>query len=83
MNTQADKAGLFDTLSVGIRTSVDGKTRQVVSDGYFMGAPSGREARFVEARVKLMPSLLLARGTNAMESVRWPGAVSTIPRSSG
>src|ERR1700730_12025913 len=61
MNTQADKGRAFfwafDTLSVGIRTSVDGKTRQVVSDGYFMGSPSGREARFVEVRVKLMPPL--------------------------
>ena len=74
MNTQADKGRAFfwalDTLSVGIRTSVDGKTRQVVSDGYFMGSPSGREARFVEVRVKLMPPLLLARGSNAKESVR-------------
>ena len=39
----------FDTPSVGVRTSVDGKTKQVASDASFVGAPKGRQARFVEA----------------------------------
>jgi hypothetical protein len=39
----------FDTASVGVRTSVDGKTKQVASDASFAGAPKGRQARFVEA----------------------------------
>ncbi len=38
----------FDSPSIGVRTSVDGKTKQVVSDTHFVGAPKGRQARFVE-----------------------------------
>ena len=39
----------FDTSSIGVYTSVDGRTKQVVSDGEFVGAPGGRQARFVKA----------------------------------
>jgi hypothetical protein len=39
----------FDTPSVGVRISVDGKTKQVVSDTYIVGAPKGRQAQFVVA----------------------------------
>jgi len=39
----------FDTPTVGVRTSVDAKTKQVASDDYFVGSPKGRQARFVEA----------------------------------
>jgi len=39
----------FDTPSVGVRASVDGKKKQVASDASFVGAPKGRQARFVEA----------------------------------
>jgi len=39
----------FDTPSVGVRTSLDGKTKQVASDASFVGASKGRQARFVEA----------------------------------
>jgi len=39
----------FDTPTVGVRTSLDGKTKQVASDASFVGSPKGRQARFVEA----------------------------------
>jgi hypothetical protein len=39
----------LDTPTVGVRTSVDGKAKQVASDSYFVGSPKGRQARFVEA----------------------------------
>jgi hypothetical protein len=39
----------FDSPSVGVRTSVDGKTKQVASDTRFVGAPKGRQSRFVQA----------------------------------
>jgi len=38
----------FDSPSVGVRTSVDGKTKQVASDTHFVGSPKGRQAHFVE-----------------------------------
>jgi hypothetical protein len=43
----------FDTPTVGVRTSVDGNTKQVASDEYFVGFPKGRQARFVEAANKI------------------------------
>jgi hypothetical protein len=39
----------FDTPTIGICTSVDGKTKQVASDASFVGPPKGRQAQFVEA----------------------------------
>jgi len=38
----------FDTPTVGVRASVDGKTKQVASDDFVVGSPKGRQARFVE-----------------------------------
>jgi hypothetical protein len=43
----------FDTPTVGVRTLVDGKTKQVASDDSFVGSPKGRQARFVEATHKI------------------------------
>lgn len=43
----------FDTPSVGIRVSIDGRTKEVISDAVFVGAPKGRQARFVEATRKV------------------------------
>jgi hypothetical protein len=43
----------YDTPTIGVRTSVDGKTKQVASDADFVGAPKGRQARFVEAAGKI------------------------------
>ena len=42
-------AWCFDSPSVGISLSVDGKTKRVVSDGSCTGARSGVQARFVQA----------------------------------
>jgi hypothetical protein len=39
----------FDTPTIGVRTSVDGKTKQVASDAVFVGPPKGRQAQFVKA----------------------------------
>lgn len=39
----------YDTPSVGVRVSVDGKTKEVVSDSGSVGPPRGRQAQFVEA----------------------------------
>ena len=38
----------FDSPSIGVRTSVDGRTKQVVCDSSFVGASNGRQARFIE-----------------------------------
>src|SRR5580658_5342141 len=43
----------FDTPTVGVRASLDGRTKQVVSDASFGGSPDGRQARFVEAARKI------------------------------
>jgi Domain of unknown function (DUF6438) len=39
----------FDSPSVGVGVSVDGKTKRVVSDAGFVGSPNGRQDRFVQA----------------------------------
>jgi hypothetical protein len=39
----------FDTSSVAISVSIDGRTKEVVSDAYCDGAKSGRQAAFVRA----------------------------------
>jgi hypothetical protein len=39
----------FDTPSIGVRVSVDGRTKVVVSDEYNEGPTRGRQARFLEA----------------------------------
>lgn len=43
----------FDTPTIGVRTSLDGRTKQVASDADFFGAPNGRQARFVEAACEI------------------------------
>jgi hypothetical protein len=65
----------FDTSSIGVRTSIDGKTKQVVSDGYVVGAPKGRQARFVEATREidsiLATSIWLKCEGDCESSVSW------------
>jgi hypothetical protein len=39
----------FDTPSVGIRITEDGRTKQVGSDAEFVGSKNGRQSRFVDA----------------------------------
>jgi Domain of unknown function (DUF6438) len=43
----------YDTPSVGVRVSVDGKIKEVVSDSAVVGPPKGRQAQFVEAADKI------------------------------
>jgi hypothetical protein len=43
----------FDTPTIGVRTSVDGKTKQVASDAVFVGPPKGRQAQFVKAACEI------------------------------
>jgi len=39
----------FDTPSVAVQASVGGKTKRVVSDSFFVGSHTSRQARFVQA----------------------------------
>jgi hypothetical protein len=43
----------FHTSRVGVRITIDGKTKEVWSDTYHIGSKSGLQARFVEATVAI------------------------------
>jgi uncharacterized protein DUF6438 len=43
----------FHTSRVGVRITIDGKTKEVWSDTYYIGSKSGLQARFVEATVAI------------------------------
>jgi len=43
----------FHTSRVGVRITIDGKTKEVWSDAYHTGSKSGLQARFVEATVAI------------------------------